>query len=115
MAAEKRYENQIKQELKKMNAYHVKYFGCAFTQAGVPDILSCVNGHFLAIEVKAEKGRASDLQKRNIHMITKSGGIAVICKPADFEDLKHIIFYLTIDDLYQARKIASAINVQYLN
>lgn len=111
---EKTFENQIKQELKKMGAYHVKYFGCAFTQAGVPDILSCVNGHFLAIEVKAEKGKPSELQKRNIHMIVKSGGTAVICKPDDFEDLKHIIFYLTINDLYQARKIASEINEQYL-
>lgn len=91
---EKTFENQIKQELKKMGAYYVKYFGCGFSQAGVPDILACVNGHFLAIEVKAERGRISELQRVNIERINKCGGVALVVKPSNFEELKQIIFKL---------------------
>lgn len=111
---EKAYENKIKSELKKVGAYFVKYFGCSFTQAGVPDILSSVRGYFLAIEVKNEKGKASELQKRNIHEIKKCGGIGIICKPDDFENVKRIITCLTLNDVYQAKQIASDINSKYL-
>ena len=55
MAEEKRFEQKIKNFLKSQNCYYVKYFGCGFSQAGVPDILACVNGYFLAIEEKKKK------------------------------------------------------------
>ena len=94
MAQEKQFEQKIKNFLKSQNCYHVKYFGCGFSQAGVPDILACVSGHFLAIEVKAERGRVSELQRVNIERINKCGGVALVVKPSDFEELKQIIFKL---------------------
>ena len=58
------------------------------------DILACVNGHFLAIEVKAERGRVSELQRINIEHINNCGGVALVVKPSNFEELKQIIFKL---------------------
>lgn len=94
MTQEKQFEQKIKNFLKSQNCYRVKYFGCGFSQAGVPDILACVNGHFLAIEVKAERGRVSELQRVNIERINKCGGVALVVKPSNFEELKQIIFKL---------------------
>ena len=94
MAEEKRFEQKIKNFLKSQNCYYVKYFVCGYSQAGVPDILACVNGHFLAIEVKAEQGRVSELQRLNIERINICGGVAVVVKPSNFEELKQIIFKL---------------------
>lgn len=94
MTQEKQFEQKIKNFLKSQNCYCVKYFGCGFSQAGVPDILACVNGHFLAIEVKAERGRVSELQRVNIERINKCGGVALVVKPSNFEELKQIIFKL---------------------
>ena len=94
MAAEKRFEQKIKNFLKSQNCYYVKYFGCGFSRAGVPDILACVNGYFLAIEVKAERGRISELQRINIEHINNCGGVALVVKPSNFEELKQIIFKL---------------------
>ena len=94
MAEEKRFEQKIKNFLKSQNCYYVKYFGCGFSRAGVPDILACVNGHFLAIEVKAERGRLSELQRINIEHINNCGGVALVVKPSNFEELKQIIFKL---------------------
>lgn len=61
------------------------------TRSGVPDILACINGRFVAIEVKAEKGRPSELQLWNIEKIKESNGIAVIAYPKDWDDLKKLI------------------------
>lgn len=91
MAKEKTYEQKIKKYLTSIGAYHVKYLGCAFTQAGVPDILACVNGRFVAIEVKAERGRPSALQLHNLKEINNAGGLALLAYPDDFEDLKALL------------------------
>ena len=91
MAAEKNFENRIKAFLKEQGCYFVKYFGCAFTQSGVPDLLVCCNGRFLGVEVKAENGKLSELQKHNLEQIRKAGGIALTAKPSDFEDFKQAI------------------------
>lgn len=91
MAQEKQFENKIKKYLNDNNIWHVKYFANGFTKSGIPDILACCNGYFLAIEVKAENGRPSELQLHHIEKIKQSGGRAVIVKPSQFEELKELI------------------------
>ena len=97
MAQEKQFENKIKKYLSDNNIWHVKYFANGFTKSGIPDILACCNGHFLAIEVKAENGRPSELQRYHIEEIRQSGGHAVIVKPSQFEELKELIEELLND------------------
>jgi len=47
--------------------------------AGTPDILACVKGVFVGIEVKKPKGgRVSDLQKLKLAQIEKAGGIGIV-------------------------------------
>lgn len=91
MGQEKRYENKIKNLLKENGAYVVKQFGCGFTASGTPDLLCCLNGRFIAIEVKAENGKPSPLQIHNIKKIRESGGIALIAYPKDFDALSALI------------------------
>ena len=62
IASEKVFENKIKSYLKSIGAYFIKTHGDRFSKVGTPDIIACVNGHFVAGEVKAENGKASDLQ-----------------------------------------------------
>lgn len=88
MASEKQLENKIKKYLKSRNIYYIKYWGGGiYTKNGVPDILACVNGHFVGIEVKAEKGIISELQKYNIEQINASGGMGYVVYPKDYEKL----------------------------
>ena len=95
MANEKNFENKIKKFLKDQNCYFIKYWGGGqFTKSGVPDLLICCNGYFVAVEVKAENGKPSDLQLYNIEQIKKAGGIAMVLYPNQFEEFKKIIFLL---------------------
>ena len=91
MAQEKSFENRVKAFLKSEGCYFVKQFGNAFTKKGVPDLLVCCNGKFLGLEIKAENGKPSELQKYNIQAIEEAGGIGMIVYPKDFELLKTIV------------------------
>lgn len=89
MAAEKQFENKIKAYLKSKNAWFIKYWGGgSFTKAGIPDILCCHKGRFIAIEVKAPNGKASELQLYNLKKIEEAGGKAFLLYPKDFDDFK---------------------------
>lgn len=69
----------------------IKYFANRMTKAGVPDLLACVNGVFVAIEVKAQNGKASELQLYNIEQIRKAGGVAIVLYPNQFGEFKQLV------------------------
>lgn len=91
MGKEKLFENKVKRFLESEGCYFVKYWGGYFTKAGVPDLLICVNGYFLAVELKADNGKPSQLQLLNIKQIRKAGGKALILYPDDFEMFKNLV------------------------
>ena len=88
IAAEKNFENKIKAYLKSIGAYFIKTHGDRFSKVGTPDIIACIKGKFVAIEVKAENGKPSELQRYHIQQINNAGGYSVILYPKDFEQFK---------------------------
>ena len=91
MAKENAFENKVKDYLKSIGAYFIKTHGDRFSRVGTPDILACVNGHFVAVEVKAENGKPSELQLYHLDEIRKAGGLAFLLYPKDFEQFKQKI------------------------
>ena len=91
MAREKAFENKVKAFLKSIGAYYIKTHGDRFSKVGVPDILACVNGYFVAVEVKAENGKPSELQLYHLEQIENTGGLAFLLYPKDFEQFKQKI------------------------
>lgn len=75
-------ESKVKAAVKKiLDAHGVYHFSPAangYGRVGVPDIICCVNGYFLAIECKAGKGKTTALQDRELAAITKAGGVAIV-------------------------------------
>lgn len=98
IAAEKQFENKIKDFLKEQNAWFIKYWaGSKFTKDGIPDILCCIDGHFVAIEVKAQTGRPSALQLYNIRKIREAGGFAFVLYPSGYDKFKQFVADLKSD------------------
>lgn len=86
---EKQFENEIKKFLKTLTkTWFFKVWSGPYSKSGIPDIIGIVNGHFIALEVKAENGHPTELQKLNITLIKQAGGYARIVYPKDFEILK---------------------------
>lgn len=83
--------NKVESFLKSLypDTWYIKYWGGGkFTKAGIPDLLCCINGRFLAVELKTEKGKVSVLQKWNIQQIKDAGGVAIVLRPSGFEKFK---------------------------
>ncbi|NFB58009.1 VRR-NUC domain-containing protein [Clostridium botulinum] len=89
MAAEKKFENEIKKFLSELpKTWFFKYWAGPYSKSGIPDIIACVDGHFVGIEVKAPNGKPSELQKRNVRLIQECRGLGYILYPKDFEQFK---------------------------
>ena len=91
MAAEKHFEKKIKAYLQNEDAWFVKFFANSFTKKGIPDVLACVDGYFIGIEVKAENGHPTELQIYHCDQIRKAGGFAFILYPTGFDKFKEFI------------------------
>ena len=62
--------------LKEYGAYYFFPIGTGYSSSGVPDIIVCYNGRFIAIECKAGNNTITPLQERNINLIHKNGGFS---------------------------------------
>lgn len=92
---EKKFELKIRKFLDGIGAWTLKTYSNGVQRAGVPDLLCCVNGYFVGIEVKSEKGKPSALQIWNIEKIREAGGVAIVLYPDGFEDFKSLMVKLS--------------------
>lgn len=120
MGSEKNFENRIKSFLQEQGCWYVKYWSGGiptkegvkkFTKDGVPDILCCFEGFFLAIEVKAPKGRPSKLQLYHLRKIDEAGGFAFLLYPKDFRKFKKFIY--SLKDFKQSQEWVDKCEVLY--
>ena len=59
-------------------------------KAGVPDVIACYKGLFLALEIKAGS-KLTELQKYNIKQIALAGGIA-----AEINNIKQVELLISV-------------------
>lgn len=58
------------------------------SKPGDPDLIACIKGHFVGIEVKTAGGRQSPIQKKREEEINASGGrYVVVRKMEEIEEL----------------------------
>jgi Holliday junction resolvase len=62
-----------------------------YGRSGVPDIIACVSGRFLAIECKAEGGKTTALQEREMQRVRDAGGQAYVIGPEGLEFLRDVV------------------------
>lgn len=67
---------EIEKFIESQGYWYMKTHGDRFGKSGIPDIIVCVNGHFVSFEVKRHSGGvASPLQKYNEQKIKTNNGI----------------------------------------
>ena len=64
-------------------------------RSGTPDILMCLGGKFVALELKTDEGVVSKLQEYNLTKIQESGGIAIILTPSNLDSSIQFLANLT--------------------
>lgn len=96
---ERKVKDKIKVILKRYGVYYAMPIGTGYGNAGVPDFLCCVppRGGFLAIEAKANGGKTTALQDKNIDDIQRAGGVALVVDENGLERLEKVLQDMTHD------------------
>ena len=95
---EKRVKTKVESVLKSEGAYYFFPATHGYGRSGVPDIIACVNGHFLAIECKAGGNKPTALQTREIESIRSAGGVAVVVNEANWDMVPELIRKLKVGE-----------------
>lgn len=81
MKPESKVQTEIKNYIKSLGGYCIKVI--KGNESGIPDLIACIDGLFIGIEVKAERfeknplKEASEWQKKHLRMITDANGISM--------------------------------------
>lgn len=78
LTPEKRVEDALLTYLTEINAYAIKNQASATTGKGRPDVSACINGRYVAIEVKHGKGTSKTtlMQYNHLIRIAQAKGLA---------------------------------------
>lgn len=86
---EKALQSKIIRWLKDNGAFVVKQHGGVYTEVGIPDLVCCYKGRFIAFELKVKNNTTTKIQDFKIDRIRKVGGIAEVIRSLD--EVKEVI------------------------
>ncbi|WP_396189658.1 hypothetical protein [Flavobacterium sp.] len=95
MTPEKKVKDKVVKLLKEHDAYYFYPVTGGYGASGVPDIVVCMGGKFIGIECKADGGKATALQMKNLTSIAKNGGYAVLVDETGIGSLKMMLIEIS--------------------
>jgi hypothetical protein len=96
---EKKVKDKIKKILEENDAYYFMPATGGYGKSGVPDIVACLRGKFIGIECKANGGKPTALQEKNLNEIMAVGGFAVLVDEGGIEMFRSMVAQLKKDDV----------------
>lgn len=88
---EKKVKVKVESILKDEGVYYFFPATHGYGRSGVPDIIACVNGHFLAVECKAGNNKPTALQVREIEHIRQTGGVAIVANEENWDMVRTLV------------------------
>jgi len=94
MTPEAKVKARVRKILDEMGIYHFMPPANGFGRAGIPDIVGCYAGRFVAFECKAGKGKTTALQDRELENIRKAKGLAFVINEENVEQIKELLQWM---------------------
>ena len=91
MTPEKKVKNAVVAILKERGAYYFFPVTGGFGRSGVPDIVSCYKGNFVAIECKAGSNKPTALQLAEMAKINGAQGVALCVNEKTIDDVTKLL------------------------
>lgn len=88
---EKKVKDKVVGILKEEDVYYFFPATHGYGRSGVPDIVACVNGLFLAIECKAGSNKPTALQVRELESIRRRGGVAIVANEQNWDAVRNLV------------------------
>lgn len=98
---EGKVKDAVTKVLREFEAYYFFPVTSGFGHSGVPDIIACYKGYFVAIECKAGKGKPTALQEQQLAKIRNAGGAAIVINEETIGFVKHTLE--TVETLHKMR------------
>lgn len=91
MTPEAKVKKQVKGVLDAFCLNNAGYYffpaANGYGRQGIPDVICCIQGKFVAIECKAGKGTTTQLQDRELANIRSAGGMTFIINEGNIDTL----------------------------
>lgn len=71
---------QVRDLLALLGAWHMRNVGLLEAQRGLPDIVACYQGRFIAIECKGARGRLRPEQERQLAELRRAGALCIVAR-----------------------------------
>ena len=84
-------KKKVRDVLNSAGAYYVMPVTGGYGNSGAPDFLVCYGGKFVGIECKANKGKVTALQLKNLKSIAAIGGQALVINEFNVVDLSQLL------------------------
>jgi len=97
MTPEGKVKKKVKDYLSAKGIYFTMPFTAGYGASGVPDILVCFQGKFIAIECKANGNKPTALQAQHMKRIQQGGGTAVVVDENNVKTMLETLFDDTDD------------------
>ena len=94
MTPEAKVKKRVKEMLDHLEIYHFSPPGMGLGRSGIPDLICCANGKFVAIECKAGKGQTTALQERELNAITIANGHVFVARESNLEELYERLIWI---------------------
>jgi Holliday junction resolvase len=88
---EAKVKAQVVAALKRAGVYYFFPVMGGYGRSGIPDIIACAQGRFIAIECKAGKNTTTPLQDFELNKIRQSGGTALVINEENMDCLALIL------------------------
>ena len=92
LTPERKVKDKVKKVLKELGAYYAMPATGGYGSSGVPDFLVCYRGRFFGLECKANGGKTTALQEKNLEDIRKNGGTALVINESNVDALR--VFFI---------------------
>ena len=88
---ESKVKDKLRKYLTQLGIYHVMPPANGFGRAGIPDIIGCYTGQFVAFECKAGKNIPTALQEREIRNIQAANGWAFVITELNVDHVEELL------------------------
>lgn len=88
---EAKVKAKLRKYLSQLGIYHFMPPANGFGRAGIPDVIGCFNGQFVAFECKAGKNIPTALQEREMREIQAAKGWAFVINEGNVDNLEALL------------------------
>ena len=85
-------KDRVRKVLDELGAYYFFPAANGLGRTGIPDVIACIDGHFVGIECKAGNKQPTALQRRELDRIAEKKGTSLVVNATNIDNLRGLLW-----------------------